>query len=70
MSLISNRKILVLIAAIASSYLLFDYFHGSEKIGYGRLEAEYGVYSMIFGEIVPIGIMLLAAMYSTKKVDD
>lgn len=67
MHLSDNRKIAAIVAAVVVSFLLFNYFHGSEKINYARLEAQYGVYAMVFGEIVPIAILLAAFLYCTKE---
>ena len=69
MYLPDNRKLAVGIAAAVASFLLFDYFHGSEKIGYRRLEAQFGVWALILGELLPIGIVLLAVFYLSKKED-
>lgn len=67
MHLYDNRKIAAVIAAAVVSFLLFDYFHGSEKISYARLDAQYGVCAMLFGEIAPIVVLLAAFFYCTKE---
>lgn len=66
MTSVQVRKFFVIAGAVLASYLLYSFYHGSPRFGYKRLDALYGPWAMIVGEVVPIAICVAAVVYVTK----